>query len=154
VVNQSQVQLHLYIGIWLWQLNFSSLLRLLKMICFTRRWDECLVPQIYLKLWTYSSRILEFNATNKWTRFNVCIKGVKMTQPSAIIDLVMKAVSACNTSVYFYETTRRYIPKGCHLHTRLCDSLKSHKLRAHYIRERLLPLGSDSFFLPVCYWKT
>jgi hypothetical protein len=30
------------------------------------------------------------------------------------------------TSVYFHETARHYIPEGCHLHTRRRDNLKSH----------------------------
>jgi hypothetical protein len=30
------------------------------------------------------------------------------------------------TSVSFYETTRRNIPLGCHLHTRRRENLKSH----------------------------
>jgi hypothetical protein len=30
------------------------------------------------------------------------------------------------TSVYFYETTRRYIPESCHLQTRRRENLKCH----------------------------
>jgi hypothetical protein len=32
-----------------------------------------------------------------------------------IIALMMEAVHTSETSVYFNETTRRYIPEGCHL---------------------------------------
>jgi hypothetical protein len=39
--------------------------------------------------------------------------GMKMT---AFIALTIKAVSTSETSVYFNQTTRRYIPEGCHLH--------------------------------------
>jgi hypothetical protein len=30
------------------------------------------------------------------------------------------------TSVYFHETARHYIPESCHPHTRRRDNLKSH----------------------------
>jgi hypothetical protein len=42
------------------------------------------------------------------------------------IALMMEAVSTSETSVNFYETTRRNIPEGCHLHTRRRENLKSH----------------------------
>jgi hypothetical protein len=32
-----------------------------------------------------------------------------------IIALMMEAVSTSETSVYFYETTKRNIPEDCHL---------------------------------------
>jgi hypothetical protein len=32
---------------------------------------------------------------------------------------MMETVHISETSVYFNETTRRYIPEGCHLHTLL-----------------------------------
>jgi hypothetical protein len=38
---------------------------------------------------------------------------------------MMEAERISETSVYFYETTWRYIPKGCHLHTRR-ENLKCH----------------------------
>jgi hypothetical protein len=37
----------------------------------------------------------------------------------------MEAVSAFETSVSFYETTRRNIPEDSHLHTRRRENLKS-----------------------------
>jgi hypothetical protein len=40
--------------------------------------------------------------------------------------LMMEAVRTSETSVNFYETTRRNIPEGCHLHTRRRENLKSH----------------------------
>jgi hypothetical protein len=38
---------------------------------------------------------------------------------------MMEAVSTSETSVNFYETTRRSIPDGYHLHTRRRENLKS-----------------------------
>jgi hypothetical protein len=40
--------------------------------------------------------------------------------------LMMEAVSTSETSVNFYETTRRSIPEGCYIHTRRRENLKSH----------------------------
>jgi hypothetical protein len=40
--------------------------------------------------------------------------------------LIMEAVRTSETSVYFNETTRLFIPEGCHLHTRRLENLKSH----------------------------
>jgi hypothetical protein len=34
----------------------------------------------------------------------------------AMNALMMEAVRTSETSIYFNETTRRYIPEGCHLH--------------------------------------
>jgi hypothetical protein len=36
------------------------------------------------------------------------------------------AVRTSETSVYFNETARRYIPERCHFHARRRDSLESH----------------------------
>jgi hypothetical protein len=43
----------------------------------------------------------------------------------------MEAVSTSETSVYFYEATRRDIPQVCHLHTRCRENLKSHSVNLH-----------------------
>jgi hypothetical protein len=40
----------------------------------------------------------------------------------------MEAVDTSEASVYFYETTRRNIPEGCHIHIRRREKLKSHYL--------------------------
>jgi hypothetical protein len=37
-----------------------------------------------------------------------------------------EAASTSETSVNFYQTTRRYIPEDSHLHTRRRENLKSH----------------------------
>jgi hypothetical protein len=39
---------------------------------------------------------------------------------------MMEAVHTYETSVYSYETTRRYIPEYSKLHTRRRENLKSH----------------------------
>jgi hypothetical protein len=44
------------------------------------------------------------------------------------IALMMEAVQTSETSVYFNETTRHYIPAHCHLHTHRRENLKYHKL--------------------------
>jgi hypothetical protein len=41
----------------------------------------------------------------------------------------MEAVRTTETSGYFIETTRRYILKGCNLHTRRHENLKSHNIK-------------------------
>jgi hypothetical protein len=38
----------------------------------------------------------------------------------------MEAVHTSETSVYYYETTWRFVPESCHLHARRCEDLKSH----------------------------
>jgi hypothetical protein len=43
-----------------------------------------------------------------------------------MIALMMEAASASETSVNFYQTTRRNIPEGSHVHTRDRENLKSH----------------------------
>jgi hypothetical protein len=43
----------------------------------------------------------------------------------AMIALMTEAVRISKALVNFYETTRRNIPEGCHLHTRRCENLKS-----------------------------
>jgi len=40
---------------------------------------------------------------------------------------MMEAVRTSETSVYYNETTRRYIPEGSNLHTRRRENLKSHR---------------------------
>jgi hypothetical protein len=46
-----------------------------------------------------------------------------------LIALMMEEASTSKTSVNFYQTTRRNNPEDRHLHTRLCENLKSHKSR-------------------------
>jgi hypothetical protein len=46
-----------------------------------------------------------------------------------VVALMMETVSTFETSVYFYETTRRNIPEDSLLHTRRRENLKSHLIR-------------------------
>jgi hypothetical protein len=41
------------------------------------------------------------------------------------IALMMEAASTSETSLNFYQTTRRYNPEDGHLHTRIRENLKS-----------------------------
>jgi hypothetical protein len=41
------------------------------------------------------------------------------------IALIMEAASTSETSLNFYQTTRRYNPKDSHLHIRRCENLRS-----------------------------
>jgi hypothetical protein len=43
-----------------------------------------------------------------------------------LIATTMATVSISETSVYFYENTRRNIPESCHFHARRRKNLKSH----------------------------
>jgi hypothetical protein len=48
---------------------------------------------------------------------------------SSIIKAMMtEAASTSETSINFYQTTRRYNPEDSHLHTRRRENLKSYKL--------------------------
>jgi hypothetical protein len=40
----------------------------------------------------------------------------------------MEAVRISETSAYSNQTTRRYIPEGCHFHARRRENPKSHKI--------------------------
>jgi hypothetical protein len=42
-------------------------------------------------------------------------------------SMILKAEHISETSVYYNETTRSYIPNGSHLHTRRLENLKSHR---------------------------
>jgi len=42
-----------------------------------------------------------------------------------IIVVMTEAVRTCERAICFYETSRRQIPEGCHLHTRRSENLKS-----------------------------
>jgi hypothetical protein len=59
-------------------------------------------------------------------RWNVNIK-IKNTV------LIMEAVSASETAVNFYETTRRSVPEGCHLHDRRHEELTCHSLKSNLL---------------------
>jgi hypothetical protein len=42
--------------------------------------------------------------------------------------MLLYVVQTFETFVYFNETTRRYIPEGCHLHICRYEDLESHML--------------------------
>jgi hypothetical protein len=52
---------------------------------------------------------------------------MRVLQYAVPCSLLMKEEIVFETSVNFYDTTRRKIPEDSHLHTLRCDSLKSHK---------------------------
>jgi hypothetical protein len=58
---------------------------------------------------------------------------------SIIIDLMMESVSTSETSVNFYQTTRRNIPKDSHLKTRPHENLKSQKTIIVYSKNKAKP---------------
>jgi hypothetical protein len=51
--------------------------------------------------------------------------------------LMMQALSASETSVNFYETTRRNIPEDSHLRTRCRENLKSHLTLSRFFSKLL-----------------
>jgi hypothetical protein len=62
-----------------------------------------------------------------------------------IIALMVEAVTPSETSVNFYQTTRRNIPEDSHLHIRRRENLKSHQytyLRLGSSNQIGLPPGS------------
>jgi hypothetical protein len=50
---------------------------------------------------------------------------VSAVRTSSVISAMMEAVRTSETSVFFNETARLYIPQGCHVHTRRRENLKS-----------------------------
>jgi hypothetical protein len=48
-----------------------------------------------------------------------------------------EGICISKTSVYFYETTLRHIPEGCHFHISRCENLKSHSVRSKFFPELL-----------------
>jgi hypothetical protein len=51
---------------------------------------------------------------------------------SLAIILMMEAASTSETSVNFYQTTRRNNPEDSHFHTRRRENLKSHKSKTDF----------------------
>jgi hypothetical protein len=45
---------------------------------------------------------------------------------ASIIRVMMEAASTSETSVNFYQTTRRYNPEDSNLHTHCCENLKTY----------------------------
>jgi hypothetical protein len=59
--------------------------------------------------------------------------------PRRLMALIMLAVRTSETSVY-YETTQHHIPERCHLHTRLGEKLKSHKVLTYLFHGNVKPV--------------
>jgi hypothetical protein len=53
-------------------------------------------------------------------------------------SLMMEAASTSETSVNFYQTTRRYNREDSHLHTRRRENLKSHNFTLNLIYKDIL----------------
>jgi hypothetical protein len=52
---------------------------------------------------------------------------MKLIMQFSLITLMMEAINTSETSVNFYQTSRRNIPEDCHLHIRRRENLKSQK---------------------------
>jgi hypothetical protein len=83
----------------------------------------------------------DFRAEFKWKESNavlqVKILKMKLTAicTASIVVLMVEAVHASETSIYFSQTTWLCIPEGCHLPTRHHKNLKSQrflKLQANF----------------------
>jgi hypothetical protein len=59
---------------------------------------------------------------------------------SIVRAMMMEAANTSETSVNFYQTTRRYNPQDSHLHSHSCENLKSHCL--HIVYDRKVTTGS------------
>jgi hypothetical protein len=73
--------------------------------------------------------ILTNNNNKKYDRSGIRSHDHPLTSLAArglLIALMMEAASTSETSVNFYQTTRRYNPEDSHLHTRRRENLKSH----------------------------
>jgi hypothetical protein len=62
---------------------------------------------------------------------------------------MMEAVRTSETSVYFNGTTRRYIPEGCHFHTRRRENLKSQQTCRVFRCPVTVSFGGDAFVLKI-----
>jgi hypothetical protein len=66
---------------------------------------------------------------------------------------MMEAVRTSEMSVYFNGTTRRYIPEGCHFHTRRCEKLKSQQTCYDFRCPVTVSFGEDAFVLKINFHK-
>jgi hypothetical protein len=78
------------------------------------------------------------------------------------IALMMEAVRTSDTTGYSNETTRRYVPRGYHFHTRCRENLKSHiaitndatQLHRHHsynLKSNFLSLLHSHYYCYYCY---
>jgi hypothetical protein len=96
-------------------------------------WVEKTITLLLLKITLYlHSSILPSAHTNvNMTAFwDIALCSLVETDrrfgDASIIARMTEAVRTSETSINFYETTRRNIPEGYHLHTRRRENLKSH----------------------------
>jgi hypothetical protein len=84
----------------------------------------------------------ELEQERRWLTFGLLHRAFwnKFTDVSEAIALTMVTASASETSVNFYESTRRNNPEDSHVHTRHRESLKFHLQQ----RSTLFPFHSVS----------
>jgi hypothetical protein len=65
---------------------------------------------------------------------------------------MMEPIRISETSVYFYKTTGRYIPEGCHIHTRRRENVICHFSQClpseWYTKFSLYHSGHHNFCIP------
>jgi hypothetical protein len=62
------------------------------------------------------------------TGINLSVRSWYSCKLKDVGALMMVAASTSETSVNFYQTTRRNIPEGSHFYTRRRENLKSHHI--------------------------
>jgi hypothetical protein len=70
-----------------------------------------------------------------------------------VVASMMEAVRTSETSVYFSETTQRYIPESCYIHTRRCENLESHSLNMSENRMLRRLFGAQREMVKVTYQR-
>jgi hypothetical protein len=97
-------------------------------------WYDMIYVMIWYDMWYHNIPAL---TKAGWTeRFELSVttvqepsrRSIRLAMPywATIIRTMMVAVSTFETSVIFYETTRRSVPDDCHLHTHRRENLISH----------------------------
>jgi hypothetical protein len=66
------------------------------------------------------------------------------------VRLIMEAVRNSETSVYFNETTLRYIPEGCHVHTFRRENLQGHEKICVLFKEKIYYLNRYIIYMKFC----
>jgi hypothetical protein len=125
-------------------------------------------------LHTQWNRVFEFRS-HHWSLFNVKMTAVwnvaprNVSRPTfrksvvSIIALIMEALRISETSVYFHEITRRYIPESCCICSRRLENLIFHifdvnRLSSSLARQPYVGLGLPQKLLPAkvsgyCYFR-
>jgi hypothetical protein len=66
-------------------------------------------------------------------KIHLISEGERKQSNCELIALMMEAARTSETSVNFYQTTRRYNPEDSHLHTNRRENLKSYKVTANNV---------------------